>query len=99
MAFEEKEGSAEVAGEEREMLEYYLAGSADRISQLSSAISAAKQGGAGSKDGLRNTLHKLAGSAGTYGFVELGVAARELGKRGKTADEPLRGELLPDAGA
>jgi len=97
MAFEEKDGSAELAGEDREMLEYYLAGASERLSQLSSAVSAAKQGGAGSKDGLRNALHKLAGSAGTYGFPELGETARAMEKRVIAADEPIAEDILLDA--
>jgi uncharacterized protein (TIGR00725 family) len=97
MAFEEKREDAELAEEDREMLEHYLAGTADRLARLSSALSAAKQGGAGSKDHLRNALHKLAGSAGTYGFTELGEMARELEKRVVAADDPIAEDILLDA--
>jgi len=97
MAFEEKDLPVDPADEEREMLEYYLAGSAERLAQLSSAISAAKQGGAGSKDDLRTALHKLAGSAGTYGFAELGETARAMEKRVIAADDPIAEDILLDA--
>jgi uncharacterized protein (TIGR00725 family) len=97
MAFEEKRDLVETGDEDREMLEHYLAGTADRLAQLSAAISAAKQGGAGSKDQLRNALHKLAGSAGTYGFTELGELARDLEKRVVSADDPVAEDMLLDA--
>jgi uncharacterized protein (TIGR00725 family) len=97
MAFEEKHDLVETGDEDREMLEHYLAGTADRLAQLSAAISAAKQGGAGSKDQLRNALHKLAGSAGTYGFTELGELARDLEKRVVSADDPVAEDMLLDA--
>src|SRR5256885_15496879 len=97
MAFEEKQDIAELADEDRELLEHYLASTPDRLAQLSAAISSAKQGGAGSKEGLRNSLHKLAGSAGTYGFIELGEMARELEKRVAAADHPVAEDILLDA--
>jgi uncharacterized protein (TIGR00725 family) len=97
MAFDEKHDFADLADEDREMLEHYLAGTGDRLAKLSAAISAAKQGGAGSKDELRNALHKLAGSAGTYGFAELGEMARDLEKRVVAADDPLAEDILLDA--
>jgi uncharacterized protein (TIGR00725 family) len=97
MAFDEKRDTAELVAEDRELLEHYLSGADDRLAKLSAAISAARQGGAGSKDALRGALHKLAGSAGTFGFAELGESARELEKRVEHADEPLAEDLLLDA--
>jgi uncharacterized protein (TIGR00725 family) len=97
MAFEEKREFADLEDEDREMLEHYLAGTGDRLTRLSAAISAAKQGGAGSKEELRNALHKLAGSAGTYGFVELGEMARDLEKRVVAADDAIAEDILLDA--
>jgi uncharacterized protein (TIGR00725 family) len=97
MAFDEKRETAELGPEDREMLEHYLAGAGEKTAKLSAAISAARQGSAGSKAELRNTLHKLAGSAGTFGFNELGELARDLEKRVEVADEPLAEDLLLDA--
>ena len=97
MAFDEKQDLDDLGDEDREMLEHYLAGTGDRLVKLSAAISAAKQGGGGSKEELRNALHKLAGSAGTYGFTELGEMARELEKRVVLADDPIAEDLLLDA--
>src|SRR3954453_9492318 len=97
MAFDEKRDTAELVAEDRELLEHYLAGANERLAKLSGALSAARPGGAGSKDALRGALHKLAGSAGTFGFAELGETARELEKRVECADEPLAEDLLLEA--
>src|SRR5947209_12730619 len=96
MAFEEKLETASVPADDRELLEHYLSGTGDKLAKLSAAISAARGGGAGSKDELRDALHKLAGSLGTYGFGELGEVARELEKRVRRADEPLLQDILVD---
>src|SRR3954462_9987423 len=97
MAFDEKRDTADLVAEDRELLEHNLAGANERLAKLSAAISAARQGGAGSKDALRGALHKLAGSAGTFGFAELGGPAPALEKRGEGADEPLAEDLLLEA--
>jgi uncharacterized protein (TIGR00725 family) len=97
MAFDEKRDTADLVAEDRELLEHYLAGANERLAKLSAAISSARQGGAGSKDVLRGALHKLAGSAGTFGFAEVGEMARDLEKRVECADEPLAEDLLLDA--
>jgi uncharacterized protein (TIGR00725 family) len=82
---------------DRELLEHYLAGAGEKLAALEAALSSARAGARGARDALRRALHKLAGSAGTYGFTELGTQARELEKRVQSADEPLAEDLLLDA--
>ena len=82
---------------DRELLEHYLAGAGDKLAALEKALTAGRTGQAGARDLLRRALHKLAGSAGTYGFGELGTEARDLEKRVLAADEPLPEDLLLDA--
>jgi len=82
---------------DRELLEHYLAGAGEKLAALDAALASARAGEAGARDGLRRALHKLAGSAGTYGFTELGAQARVLEKRVQSADEPLAEDLLLDA--
>ena len=79
------------AGEEtvdRKLLQRYLSGAAEKVTGLEAAVAAARAGQTGARDSLRRALHKLAGSAGTYGFDELGGEARDLAKRVQAADEP-----------
>jgi uncharacterized protein (TIGR00725 family) len=82
---------------DRELLEHYLASAGDKLAALETALTAGRTGQAGARDLLRRALHKLAGSAGTYGFEELGTEARDLEKRVLAADEPLPEDLLLDA--
>lgn len=82
---------------DRELLEHYLAGAGEKLKALDAALAAGRKGKAGARDALQRALHKLAGSAGTYGFEELGVEARNLEKRVKAADEPLPEDILLDA--
>ena len=82
---------------DRELLEHYLAGAGEKLARLEAALAAARSGQPGARDGLCKALHKLAGSAGTYGFDELGAQARDLEKRVQVADEPLPEDLLLDA--
>lgn len=82
---------------DRELLEHYLAGAGEKLKALDAALAAGRTGKAGARDALQRALHKLAGSAGTYGFEELGVEARNLEKRVKAADEPLPEDILLDA--
>ena len=82
---------------DRELLEHYLAGAGEKLAALDAALASARTGDAGAREGLRRALHKLAGSAGTYGFTELGTQARDLEKRVQSADEPLAEDLLLDA--
>jgi uncharacterized protein (TIGR00725 family) len=95
----EEQGAPQPAGEpvDRELLEHYLAGAGEKLAALEAALAAARAGEAGARDVLRRALHKLAGSAGTYGFIDLGAQARELEKRVQSADEPLAEDLLLDA--
>src|SRR4051812_7094129 len=97
MAFEEKLETPDLAAEDRELLEHYLAGTGEKLAKLSAAISAARQGGGASKGELRNALHKLAGSLGTYGFGELGESGRQLEKRVECANQPILEDILLDA--
>src|SRR5947208_13223641 len=82
---------------DRKLLQRYLSGAAEKVTGLEAAVAAARAGQAGARDSLRRALHKLAGSAGTYGFDELGGEARDLEKRVQAADEPLPEDLLLDA--
>jgi uncharacterized protein (TIGR00725 family) len=95
----EEQGAPQAAEEpiDRELLEHYLAGAGEKLAALEAALASARAGAAGARDALRRALHKLAGSAGTYGFTELGTHARDLEKRVQLADEPLAEDLLLDA--
>jgi len=95
----EEQGAPPAAEEpvDRELLEHYLAGAGEKLAALDAALASARTGDAGAREGLRRALHKLAGSAGTYGFTELGTQARDLERRVQSADEPLAEDLLLDA--
>ena len=95
----EEQGAPQAAEEpiDRELLEHYLAGAAEKLATLEEALASARAGDAGAGDAVRQALHKLAGSAGTYGFTELGAQARDLEKRLRAADEPLAEDILLDA--
>jgi uncharacterized protein (TIGR00725 family) len=99
MAREEQSGAPQPAEEpvDRELLEHYLAGAGEKLAAVDAALGSARTGDAGARDALRRALHKLAGSAGTYGFTELGAQARVLEKRIQSADEPLAEDLLLEA--
>jgi len=79
---------------DRELLEHYLAGAGEKLAEVEAALAAARRGERGGGETLHRALHKLAGSMGTYGFDELGLRARELEKRVRTAQEPLPEDLL-----
>src|SRR6267154_403381 len=98
MMAREGEGVAQAAEEpvDRELLEHYLAGAGEKLAVLEAALASARTGEAGAREALRSALHKLAGSAGTYGFTELGSQARSLEVRVQSADEPLPEDLLLD---
>ena len=74
----EEQGAPQAAEEpiDRELLEHYLAGAAEKLATLEEALASARAGDAGAGDAVRQALHKLADSAGTYGFTELGAQAR-----------------------
>ena len=95
----EEQGAAQAAEEpvDRELLEHYLAGAGEKLAALEAALASARTGESGAGETLRRALHKLAGSAGTYGFTELGTEARDLERRVQAADEPLPEDLLLDA--
>jgi len=98
MMAREEQGAAPAPEEpvDRELLEHYLAGAGEKLAALEAALTLARTGDAGAREALRRALHKLAGSAGTYGFTELGTQARSLELRVQSADEPLPEDLLLD---
>ena len=55
----------------------YLASLPERIRELRADIGDLKAGHRGATDSLKVKLHRLAGSGGSYGFVELSSIARE----------------------
>ena len=55
----------------------YLASLPARLEELRADIAGFRAGDRGATDSLKVHLHRLAGSGGSYGFVELGAIARE----------------------
>ena len=55
----------------------YLASLPARLEELRTDIGDFKAGHRGATDSLKVRLHRLAGSGGSYGFVELSSIARE----------------------
>ena len=55
----------------------YLASLPARLEELRADIGDLKAGHRGATDSLKVRLHRLAGSGGSYGFVELSSIARE----------------------
>ncbi|GAC1348413.1 MAG: hypothetical protein NVSMB23_29400 [Myxococcales bacterium] len=64
----------------RELLEHYLAGADERLSSFAQVLAESQDRPAdpAALEALRRLLHKIAGSAGTYGFPELTRTARRL---------------------
>jgi HPt (histidine-containing phosphotransfer) domain-containing protein len=64
----------------RELLAHYLDGAGERLSSFAQALaeSEARPDDLQALDRLRRALHKIAGSAGTYGFPDLTRSARRL---------------------
>jgi HPt (histidine-containing phosphotransfer) domain-containing protein len=64
----------------RELLAHYLGGADERLSSFARALaeSEARPEDLQALERLRRALHKIAGSAGTYGFPELTRSARRL---------------------
>lgn len=71
----------------RELMTHYLESAGGRIEEVRRALSEARArpGDAAALDRLRGVLHKIAGSAGTYGFPALTVSARALEKQALAA--------------
>ncbi len=55
----------------------YLASMPERLAELRSDLAQFRAGTAGADASLRIRLHRLAGSGGSYGFVDLSSIARE----------------------
>ena len=55
----------------------YLASMPARLEELRSDIAGLRTGVAGAEASLKVRLHRLAGSGGSYGFVDLSALARE----------------------
>ncbi len=74
-----------------ELRAYYLATADARVARLEEAIEdARKDQGDSARDGLRQVVHRVAGSAGTYGFAALTKTSRALESRlgpGKQLDD------------
>ena len=68
----------------------YLASMPERLEELRSDIARFRAGTAGADTSLRIRLHRLAGSGGSYGFVDLSSLAREAERW--LAAHPMPGE-------
>ena len=81
---------------DRELREHYLSVAQAKVDALRAALIEARgqpaEGGAVER--LRVLVHKIAGSAGGYGFDSLGMAAKALEKQILAAPDPLPAEVL-----
>ncbi len=59
----------------------YLEASPTRVAELWSALARVQNGDTAAVGALGTLAHRLAGSAGSYGFQEVSIAARELDQR------------------
>lgn len=59
----------------------YLANLPDRLEELRSDLARLRGGDPGASASLKVRLHRLAGSGGSYGFVQLSSIAREAERR------------------
>jgi HPt (histidine-containing phosphotransfer) domain-containing protein len=82
----------------------YLASMAEKLEELRSDVRQFRAGNTDSEALLKVRLHRLAGSAGSYGFAELSALAREAerwlaGKPHTAAADQLAGmvERIADA--
>lgn len=81
---------------DRELREHYLSVAEAKVDGLSAALAAARSqpSDPGSTERLRVLVHKIAGSAGAYGFDALGAAAKVLEKAILAAPRPLPSGVL-----
>ena len=72
----------------------YLASLPDRLEEMRADVASLRSGDAAAVPTLKVRLHRLAGSGGSYGFVQLSSLAREA-ERWLTANEGVSetGEL------
>lgn len=86
-----------MSDEDLELRAYYLATADARVERLDAAIAEARHRGDAGRDGLRQVVHRVAGSAGTYGFPALTLTARTL--EGQLVARALDESLLRAADA
>jgi len=81
---------------ERELRQYYLTVAQAKLEALSAALAEARQrpSEASSIEQLRFVVHKIAGSAGSYGFEALGSSAKAVEKEIRAARGPLPAHVL-----
>jgi HPt (histidine-containing phosphotransfer) domain-containing protein len=81
---------------DRDLREHYLSVAQAKVDAVSAALAEARRqrSDAGSIEHLRVLVHKIAGSAGAYGFDSLGIAAKALEKRILAAPRPLAEAVL-----
>lgn len=81
---------------DRELREHYLSVAQAKVDGLSAALAQARgqRSDAATVEHLRVLVHKIAGSAGAYGFDALGIAAKALEKRILAAPRPLGEDVL-----
>jgi HPt (histidine-containing phosphotransfer) domain-containing protein len=79
-----------------ELRDYYISVSQEKVDALSAALAETRLQPAdpGSIERLRALVHKIAGSAGAYGFEALGAAAKALEKQILAAPRPLPSAVL-----
>ena len=70
---------------------------AEVLGEVTALEALMKEGGDG-REPLRAAAHKIAGTAGAFGFPELGESAREV-ERAVLADAPWRPDLAGKIGA
>jgi len=69
----------------RALREEYLAAAPGRVAELWAALARVQNGEPAAISALGALAHRLAGSAGSYGFQAVSQAARELDQRCRTA--------------
>jgi len=84
---------------DRELREHYLSVAQTKVDGLTFALLEARARPAddGAIERLRVLVHKIAGSAGAYGFDSLGFAAKALEKDIRAAPRPLPAAVLREA--
>ncbi|HEY6911583.1 MAG TPA: Hpt domain-containing protein [Myxococcales bacterium] len=84
---------------DRELREHYVSVGQAKVDGLSAALGAARRRPADpdSVERLRVLVHKIAGSAGSYGFDALGAAAKGLEKKILAAPSALPSDVLAAA--
>jgi chemotaxis protein histidine kinase CheA len=84
---------------DQELREHYLSVAQAKVDGLRAALIEARghAADAGSIERLRVLVHKVAGSAGAYGFDSLGISAKALEKAILAAPRPLPPVVLQAA--